>query len=409
MTPAAPHPAPPVVAVVGGGQLARMMAPPAAELGVHLRVLVEDPTTSAAQVVVDTPVGAASDDAAIRDLIAPADGRPGADVLTFEHEHVPNALLADLIDHGTPVRPGPEALVHAQDKIIMRRRLTDLGVPCPRWAALPSEPAEARTALAAFLADTADGEAVVKTARGGYDGKGVRVVGAADAADDWIAAHRDGGPELLVEDKVPFTRELAVLVARRPSGEVRTWPVVESIQRDGVCAEVVAPAPDLSADLAREARDVAVRIAEGLDVTGVFAVEMFQAAGPDGAPHVLVNELAMRPHNSGHWTIDGAVTSQFEQHLRAVLDLPLGSTEPVAGWTVMANVLGSSLERLTDALPAVGERFPDAHVNLYGKGIRPGRKLGHVNVCGDDLDEVRRRARAAAALLRGETSEEQEN
>ncbi|MEG3614521.1 5-(carboxyamino)imidazole ribonucleotide synthase [Isoptericola haloaureus] len=409
MTSAAPHPAPPVVAVVGGGQLARMMAPPAAELGVHLRVLVEDPTTSAAQVVVDAPVGAASDDAAIRDLIAPADGRPGADVLTFEHEHVPNALLADLIDHGTPVRPGPEALVHAQDKIVMRRRLTDLGVPCPRWAALPSEPAAARTALAAFLADTADGEAVVKTARGGYDGKGVRVVGAADAADDWIAAHRDGGPELLVEDKVPFTRELAVLVARRPSGEVRTWPVVESIQRDGVCAEVVAPAPDLSADLAREARDVAVRIAEGLDVTGVFAVEMFQAAGPDGAPHVLVNELAMRPHNSGHWTIDGAVTSQFEQHLRAVLDLPLGSTEPVAGWTVMANVLGSSLERLTDALPAVGERFPDAHVNLYGKGIRPGRKLGHVNVCGDDLDEVRRRARAAAALLRGETSEEQEN
>ncbi|NNU28122.1 5-(carboxyamino)imidazole ribonucleotide synthase [Isoptericola sediminis] len=405
MTAATPHPASPVVAVVGGGQLARMMAPAAAELGVRLRVLVEDPSTSAAQVVVDAPVGAASDDAAIRDLIAPADGRPAADVLTFEHEHVPNALLADLIDHGTPVRPGPEALVHAQDKIVMRRRLTALGVPCPRWTALPSDPAAAREALAGFLAGTADGEAVVKTARGGYDGKGVRVVRGAEEADDWIAAHLDGGPELLVEDKVPFTRELAVLVARRPSGEIRTWPVVESIQRDGVCAEVIAPAPDLSAGEAEEAREVAVRIAEGLDVTGVFAVEMFETTGPDGARHVLVNELAMRPHNSGHWTIDGSVTSQFAQHLRAVLDLPLGSTAPVARWTVMANVLGSSLERLTDALPAVGERVPDAHVNLYGKGVRPGRKLGHVNVCGEDLAEVRRRATTAAALLRGESPE----
>ncbi|WP_418276155.1 5-(carboxyamino)imidazole ribonucleotide synthase [Isoptericola jiangsuensis] len=401
---AAPEPGPPVVAVVGGGQLARMMAPAAAELGVHLRVLVEDAATSAAQVVVDAPVGAAGDEAAVRALVRPADG-PAADVLTFEHEHVPNGLLADLDGTGTPVRPGPDALVHAQDKIVMRRRLTDLGVPCPDWAALPSDPDAARTALTQFLARTVDGSAVVKTARGGYDGKGVRVVRGPDDVDDWLEAHVVGGPELLVEAKVPFTRELAVLVARRPSGEVRTWPVVESVQRDGVCAEVVAPAPDLSDELARTAREVAVRIADGLGVTGVLAVEMFETRGPDGAAQVLVNELAMRPHNSGHWTIDGAVTSQFEQHLRAVLDLPLGSTEPVARWTVMANVLGSSLERLTDALAGVGERFPEARVNLYGKGIRPGRKLGHVNVSGDDLDEVRRRALGAAALLRGERPE----
>ncbi|PFG44095.1 5-(carboxyamino)imidazole ribonucleotide synthase [Isoptericola jiangsuensis] len=402
-------PAAPVVAVVGGGQLARMMAPAAAELGVHLRVLVEDPATSAAQVVVDAPVGGAADESAIRDLVTPADGRPAADVLTFEHEHVPNTLLADLAEHGTPVRPGPHALVQAQDKIVMRRRLTELGAPCPRWAALPTDPAAARDALAAFLADAPDGAAVVKTARGGYDGKGVRVVTAADAVDDWLDAHVAGGPELLVEAKVPFTRELAVLVARRPSGEVRTWPVVESVQRDGVCAEVIAPAPDLDDDLAAAARDVAVRIADGLDVTGVLAVEMFEAPGPDGTTQVLVNELAMRPHNSGHWTIDGAVTSQFEQHLRAVLDLPLGSTEAVATWTVMANVLGSTLDRLTDALPAVGEQFPDARVNLYGKGIRAGRKLGHVNVSGTDLTEVRRRALAAAALLRGETPQNLED
>lgn len=380
-----------------------MMAPAAAELGVTLRVLVEDPASSAAQVVTDAPVGVASDDAAIRALITPGDGRDPAAVLTFEHEHVPNALLQDLIDHGTPVRPGPDALVQAQDKIVMRRRLTALGLPCPRWAALSTDPAAAREALAAFLADEAGHEAVVKTSRGGYDGKGVRVVSSPDDVADWLQAAADGAPPLLVERKVPFVRELAALVARRPSGEVRTWPVVESIQRDGVCAEVVAPAPDLDPEVDAEARRIAVAVAEGLDVTGVLAVELFETREPDGTAAVWVNELAMRPHNSGHWTIDGAVTSQFEQHLRAVLDLPLGDTAARAPWTVMANVLGSSLDALTDALPDVLARFPEARVNLYGKGIRPGRKLGHVNVSGTDLDEVRRHALDAAALLRGET------
>ncbi|MFE5307716.1 5-(carboxyamino)imidazole ribonucleotide synthase [Isoptericola sp. NPDC056605] len=402
--PASPASAAPVVAVVGGGQLARMMAPAAAELGVGLRVLVEDPASSAAQVVTDAPVGVASDDGAIRALIAPDDGRAPAAVLTFEHEHVPNALLQDLIDHGTPVRPGPDALVQAQDKIVMRRRLTELGLPCPRWAALPTDPAAARDALAAFLADEAGHEAVVKTSRGGYDGKGVRVVSSPDDVADWLQAAADGAPPLLVERKVPFVRELAALVARRPSGEVRTWPVVESVQRDGVCAEVVAPAPDLDPAVDAEARRIAVEVAEGLGVTGVLAVELFETREDDGTAAVWVNELAMRPHNSGHWTIDGAVTSQFEQHLRAVLDLPLGDTAARAPWTVMANVLGSSLDALTDALPDVLARFPEARVNLYGKGIRPGRKLGHVNVSGSDLDEVRRRALDAAALLRGEST-----
>ena len=401
---AGPQPAPSgplTVAVVGGGQLARMMAPAAAELGVDLRVLVEDPASSAAQVVTDAPVGTAGDEAAIRDLVAPADGRAAANVLTFEHEHVPNALLADLGADGVPVRPGPDALVQAQDKIVMRRRLSALGVPCPRWAALSPEPAAARVELADFLAAAPDGAAVVKTSRGGYDGKGVRVVSGPDDVADWFDAVVAGGPELLVEEKVPFVRELAALVARRPSGEVRTWPVVESIQRDGVCAEVIAPAPGLDPETDARAREIAVSVAEGLDVTGVLAVELFETRGADGRPEIWVNELAMRPHNSGHWTIDGAVTSQFEQHLRAVLDLPLGDTQARAPWTVMANVLGSRLETLTDALPEVLERFDDARVNLYGKGVRPGRKLGHVNVSGDDLDEVRRRASAAAALLRG--------
>ncbi|MBW0255527.1 5-(carboxyamino)imidazole ribonucleotide synthase [Cellulomonas sp. PS-H5] len=382
----------PVVAVVGGGQLARMMAPAATALGVHLRVLVEDAVSSAAQVVVDAPVGAAADPVAVEALVV------GADALTFEHEHVPNGLLTELQDRGVAVRPGPDALVHAQDKIVMRTRLTALGVPCPRWA-----PLDSADDLAAFLA-AGDGSAVVKTARGGYDGKGVRVVRSADEAADWLTAASDGtGAPLLAEERVPFTRELAALVARAPSGEVRTWPVVESVQRDGVCAEVVAPAPDLDPRTAATAERIAREVAEGLGVTGVLAVELFEVADPDGgAPRVLVNELAMRPHNSGHWTIDGAVTSQFEQHLRAVLDLPLGATEARAPWTVMANVLGSTRAALTDGLAEVAALDPGAKVHLYGKGVRPGRKLGHVTVSGDDLADVRRRAVAAAAVLRGD-------
>ena len=398
----------PTIAVIGGGQLARMMAPAAGELGVHLRVLAEAPDSSAAQLVVDSPVGAASDETAVRDLVA------GADVLTFEHEHVPGALLEALQSEGLPVHPGPDALLHAQDKIAMRTRLTELGLPCPRWRALPAGREAAAAALEAFLDDVVADDApapgarggrgaVVKTSRGGYDGKGVRVVTSADDVADWLDEAADGGVPLLVEEKVPFIRELSVLVARRPSGEVRTWPVVESIQADGVCSVVVAPAPDLPEETADRARQVAVSVAEGLGVTGVLAVEMFEVAGPGGTTEIAVNELAMRPHNSGHWTIDGAVTSQFEQHLRAVLDLPLGDTSPRAPWTVMANVLGSTLDELTDALPTLLAAFPEARVNLYGKGIRPGRKLGHVNVSGDDLDVVRRRAEAAAALLRGES------
>ncbi|WP_223148163.1 5-(carboxyamino)imidazole ribonucleotide synthase [Actinotalea sp. JY-7885] len=368
-----------------------MTAPAATALGVGLRVLVESPTTSAAQVVADAPVGSPQDPSAVARLL----GEPLPAVLTFEHEHIPAAAFEAAAAAGVPARPSAEALVHAQDKTVMRRRLTELGVPCPRWS-----PVADAAALATFLEDVG-GEAVVKTARGGYDGKGVRVVRSAHDVAEWFAAARIGGPALLAEEKVPFVRELAVLLARRPSGEVRVWPVVETVQRDGVCAEVLAPAPDLDPEVERAAVQAARAVAEGLDVTGVLAVEMFEVAGGDRG-RVLVNELAMRPHNSGHWTIDAAVTSQFEQHLRAVLDLPLGETAARARWAVMANVLGSSLERLTDALPAVLAADPAAKVHLYGKEVRPGRKLGHVTVTGEDLADVRARAARAAAILRGD-------
>lgn len=376
----------PVVAVVGGGQLARMMAEPAGALQIRLQALVEADDGATAQVVPESMVGRADDQEAIAAI---ADG---ADVLTFEHEHVPQEILHQLISSGVNVQPGPAALRHAQDKIVMRQRLSELGAPCPRWRA-------ARTVDGIVAAAGDLGWPVVaKTPVGGYDGKGVAVLDSADdvaGIADWLDHPRG---EVLLEEKVDFARELAVLVARRPSGHTAVWPVVETVQAGGVCSEVLAPAPGLPPHLADDAADVARTIADGLDVTGVLAVEMFEAR--DGI--LLVNELAMRPHNSGHVTIDAAVTSQFEQHLRAVLDLPLGSPALTADVAAMANVLGSRLADPATAYPRVMAAHPDAKIHLYGKSVRPGRKLGHVTVTGTDPDEARRRAGDAARMLRGE-------
>jgi 5-(carboxyamino)imidazole ribonucleotide synthase len=385
----------PVVGVVGGGQLARMTQPTAIALGVRLRVLAESATAAAAQVVPDAPVGDHRDAAAVTSFAH------ACDVLTFDHEHVPTGLLAELEAAGIAVRPGSAALVHAQDKAVMRDRLTALGVPCPRWR-LVHEAAE----LAAF-GDEVGWPVVVKTPRGGYDGKGVLFVKDQDEAADWIERARRPDAEhaavLLVEERVGFRRELAALVARSPSGQAAAWPVVETVQADGVCREVIAPAPGLSPGLAAEATGIALRIAGELGVVGVLAVELFEVDGGPGAggPRVLVNELAMRPHNSGHWTIDGAVTSQFEQHLRAVLDLPLGDPRPRAPWSVMVNVLGGDLPDLYRSYLHVMARDPGVKVHLYGKDVRPGRKIGHVTVCGTDLADVRARAQHAADFITG--------
>jgi len=365
-----------VIGVIGGGQLARMMIPPAIALGLEIRVLAESEGSSAA--LAATAVGDYRD---VETVLAFA---RDVDVVTFDHEHVPHDVLAALVAAGIPVRPGPEALAIAQDKLVMRRRLAELGIPVPAWA-------EVRDAaeLEAFL-DAHGGVGVVKTPRGGYDGKGVRVVHTAAEAADWLA----GGP-LLVEELVDFRRELAQLLARRPSGEFATWPLAETVQVGGVCAEVIAPAPRADEQLTA-ARDLAAAIAEGLGVTGVLAVELFETV--DG--RLLVNELAMRPHNSGHWTIDGAVTSQFEQHLRAVLDLPLGDTSTRAEFSVMVNVLGGPLgAQLPDRYAAAFAAHPDVKFHAYGKDSRPGRKVGHVTACGPDADAVRARARAAAGFF----------
>jgi 5-(carboxyamino)imidazole ribonucleotide synthase len=369
------------LAVIGGGQLARMMQPAAIGLGVRIRLLAEGPDVSAAQVIPDHRVG---DYTNLDDLRAVVTGVP---VVTFDHEHVPPEHLRTLQAEGHACRPGPDALLFAQDKAAMRERLTELGVPCPRHASVASI-----ADLEAF-----GYPAVLKTTRGGYDGKGVWVVHSAADAEEALSSGRD----LLVEELVEFRRELSSLVARRPSGDVVAWPVVESRQAAGVCKEVVAPAPDLDARLADEAESIGRTIATELDVTGVLAVELFETS--DG--RLLVHELAMRPHNTGHWTIDGAATSQFENHLRAVLDVPLGPTEPSSPWSVMVNILGGSVDDLEAQLPTVLDAVPDVHVHLYGKTVKAGRKVGHVTVVGDDLDAALARARRAADLFEKGTTD----
>lgn len=367
------------VGVIGGGQLARMMIAPAVELGLDLRVLAEEDGMSAG--LAATAVGDYRDLEAVRAFVA------DVDVVTFDHEHVPQEVLRALVADGVVVHPGPDALQFAQDKLAMRARLAELGVPQPDWA-----PVRSIDELQAFL-DEHGGAGVVKTPRGGYDGKGVRVVRAAGEAEDWIDA-LDDGDALLVEELVPFVRELAQQVARRPSGEIVAYPVVETVQRDGVCAEVIAPAPAAGERLTAVARGIGESIAEGLGVTGMLAVELFETDDE----RILVNELAMRPHNSGHWSQDGAVTGQFEQHLRAVADLPLGSTAARAPWSVMVNILGGPAEgTLGDRFAAAMAEHPQAKIHTYGKAPRPGRKVGHVNVADEDLDDAVYVARAVAA------------
>ncbi|WP_268977855.1 5-(carboxyamino)imidazole ribonucleotide synthase [Streptomyces sp. GS7] len=398
----------PVVGMVGGGQLARMTHEAGIPLGIRFKLLSDTPQDSAAQVVSEVVIGD------YRDLDTLRAFAQGCDVVTFDHEHVPTEHLRALEADGIPVRPGPDALVHAQDKGVMRAGLDAIGVPCPRHR-IVADPADVER----FAAEISGGGAerldegrwpgggsggfpvVLKTVRGGYDGKGVWVVRSSkEAAEPFLA-----GVPVLAEEKVPFVRELAANVVRSPHGQAVAYPVVESIQVDGVCDTVIAPAPGLSDELSTHAQQLALRIADELGVVGHLAVELFEVRDADGAPAVLVNELAMRPHNSGHWTQDGAITSQFANHVRAVLDLPLGDPRPRAPWTVMANVLGGDYPDMYSAYLHCMARDPQLKIHMYGKDVKPGRKVGHVNTYGDDLADVRERAAHAAGYLRGTITE----
>jgi 5-(carboxyamino)imidazole ribonucleotide synthase len=361
------------VGVIGGGQLARMMIPPALEWGIELRVLAEEAGSSASLAV--RHVGD------YRDITTVLQFAEGLDVVTFDHEHVPGEVLEALGKQGIPVRPGPHALRAAQDKSVMRELLSGISVPMPQWMV-----ATHRQDVDSFLATVGGKSLVAKTPRGGYDGKGVRVCDHPDDVADWLSRG-----SVLLEEKVPFVSELAQLVARRPSGDIVAWPAVSTVQVGGVCSEVIAPAI-VSADTTARAQEVAISIADHLEVTGVLAVEMFVL----DTGEILVNELAMRPHNSGHIFTELSRTSQFEQHLRAILDLPLGSPELTAECGVMVNIFGGlHHEKVSAAL----DLDAGLKVHDYGKAARAGRKAGHVSALGSDLEQVRSVARKAVSLI----------
>ncbi|MFJ9368234.1 5-(carboxyamino)imidazole ribonucleotide synthase [Nocardia sp. NPDC101769] len=373
----------PTVTMIGGGQLARMTHQAAIALGQRLRVLVERPDDPAAQVTPDVVLGSHDDLAALRKAAV------GSYALTFDHEHVPTAHLEALIAEGVNVQPPPQALIYAQDKLRMRRKLAELGVPIPAYTEVTS------VADAVTFADEHGWPFVLKAVRGGYDGRGVWMPADAAEAAPIIEDQLAHGVSLMAEAKVDLKRELSAMVARSPFGQAAAWPVVETVQRNGQCAVVIAPAQDLNEARATEAEALALRLAAELGVTGVMAVELFETR----AGELLVNELAMRPHNSGHWGMDGACTGQFEQHLRAVLDYPLGSTKPLAPVTVMANILGAPQApemSMDERLHHLSARIPEAKVHLYGKGERPDRKIGHINILGDDVAETREKAERAA-------------
>jgi 5-(carboxyamino)imidazole ribonucleotide synthase len=385
--------------MIGGGQLARMTHQSAIALGQTLRVLAAAPDDPAAQVTPDVVLGSHTN---LDDLRRAA---VGATALTFDHEHVPTELLETLVAEGVNVAPPPAALLHAQDKWVMRTRLEALGAPVPRYGAVNG------TDDVDAFARRIDGPIVIKTIRGGYDGRGVAMPDDLAQARGIAEQYLSDGVPILVEERVAMRRELSALVARSPFGQGAAWPVVQTVQRNGICVEVLAPAPSLPAAIGADASRLGLQLADELGVVGVLAVELFETE----AGGLLVNELAMRPHNSGHWTMDGARTSQFEQHLRAVLDYPLGDAAAIAPVTVMANVLGAPqtpTASMDERVHHLFARMPDAKVHLYGKGERPGRKIGHVNVVGDatgDPDDARyvavvreRATRAAHWLSSGE-------
>ncbi|MFQ6328827.1 5-(carboxyamino)imidazole ribonucleotide synthase [Nocardia sp. CWNU-33] len=376
----------PTVTMIGGGQLARMTHQAAIALGQRLRVLAERQDDPAAQVSPEVVLGSHTDLAALRKAAV------GSHALTFDHEHVPTAHLEALVAEGVNVQPPPQALIYAQDKLAMRTKLSELGLPVPAFTPVT-------TAADAVRFGAEHGwPMVLKAVRGGYDGRGVWMPETAAEAEAIVDDQLVHGVHLLAEARVDLKRELSAMVARSPYGQAATWPVVETVQRNGQCAVVIAPAQELAEDLAAEAETLALNLAKALGVVGAMAVELFETH--DGT--LLVNELAMRPHNSGHWGMDGARTGQFEQHLRAVLDYPLGDTSPLAPVTVMANILGAPeapTMSMDERLHHLFARMPDAKVHLYGKGEREDRKIGHINVLGDDVAVVREKAERAARWM----------
>ncbi len=365
----------PTVGIIGAGQLARMSVAPAEALGVNLLLFAESPADSAAQITHHI-VGD------YRDLAALKEFAKHCDLVTFEHELVPLAVIKGLEAAGVKVFPTSDSFQYSQNKALMRERLSVY--PAPKWKVINDGD------------DLLDFPFIAKSISGGYDGRGVWKIKNHDDLDEVL----NEIPQLLVEELIEFDFEIAVMVARSAHGQAVTWAPTQTIQSDGICTSTISPAPKLSSGLSEKAQHLALSIANDLALIGVMAVEMFVKG-----EQLFINELAMRPHNSGHWTIEGAKTSQFEQHVRAILDLPLGDPSMVAPYAVMGNILGGDKTDMYRPYLHLMARNPDLKFHQYKKEIRKGRKVGHVTVVGENLLELTEVIAHARDYMSGEIDE----
>ena len=365
----------PTVGVIGAGQLARMSVAPAAALGIKLLLLANNSDDSAAQIT-NHIVGD------YRDLETVRAFARKCDVITFEHELIPLSIIKSLEADGIVFRPGSASFVYSQDKAAMRDRLANF--PSPKYAVVTQ------------AQEVTEFPVIAKAISGGYDGRGVWKV---NSSDELAAILKEAG-KVLVEELIDFDYEIAVMVARSPHGQATTWAPTQTVQRDGICTMTITPAPELSNEMSEKAQKLALDIANEIGVVGVMAVEIFVKG-----KEFFINELAMRPHNSGHWTIEGSVTSQFEQHLRAVLDLPLGNPTMTAPIAVMGNILGAEKKDMYRPYLHLMARTPALKFHHYKKDVRPGRKIGHVNLLGDNLVELTQEVQHALDYMSGEIDE----
>jgi len=363
----------PRVGVIGAGQLARMMAVSANDLGIDFKVFAAIPNDSAAQV----SHFVLGDYTNIESVLEFA---KSCDVLTFEHELVPQSVIKAVEAAGIKVYPRSESFTYSQDKLEMRRKITELELPNPKWQKYQGQECEIAFPL------------IAKLPSGGYDGRGVFQI---DSETQLQELHEKTGT-LLLEEKLNFDYEISVMVARSPHNQAATWPATLTIQSDGICTSTVTPVPDISDALANKVQAAALQIAAGISLVGVMAVEMF-IVGED----FYINELALRPHNSGHWSIEGCITSQFEQHLRAILDLPLGSTALRSKYAVMGNVLGGEKSDMYRPYLHLMARTPELKFHQYGKEVKPGRKIGHVTLCGENLLQLQLEVSHAVDYMNG--------
>ena len=365
----------PTVGVIGAGQLARMSVAPAAALGVNLLLLANDAQDSGAQIT-NHVVGDYKDLETVRAFARKCD------VITFEHELIPLSIIKTLEADGVVVRPSSASFLYSQDKAAMRQRLSNFPSP--------------RNSVVIKVEEVSEFPVIAKAISGGYDGRGVWKI---NSQVELAAVLKEVG-KVLIEELIDFDYEIAVMVARSPHGQATTWAPTQTIQRDGICVMTITPAPELSDELSEKAQKLALDIANEIGVVGVMAVEIFVKG-----EELFINELAMRPHNSGHWTIEGSITSQFEQHLRAILDLPLGNPQMSAPIAVMGNILGGDKVDMYRPYLHLMARKPELKFHHYKKEVRPGRKIGHVNLLGDNLVELTQEVQHALDYMSGEIDE----